>query len=111
MPSRDLDPVTRLTADAVGEPGEWRMVRTSANGQPATVSYRHGAWFCVAVLTVGAGFALLKSNGYGAALASGVWSLAVPSHVVADATDLPVPDAESVKRAKQILCRDAGDGK
>ena len=25
--------------------------------------------------------------------------------------DLPVPDAESVKRAKQILCRDAGDGK
>ncbi|MDP9814116.1 sialidase family protein [Spirilliplanes yamanashiensis] len=41
-----------------------------------------------AVLTTGAGFVLLKSNAYGAALASGVWSLAVPSHVVADATDL-----------------------
>ncbi|HWD46640.1 MAG TPA: DUF3090 domain-containing protein [Actinomycetota bacterium] len=32
MPSRDLDPVTRLTADAVGEPGERTFYLQAASG-------------------------------------------------------------------------------
>ncbi|HZA84763.1 MAG TPA: DUF3090 family protein, partial [Actinomycetes bacterium] len=32
MPSRDLDPVTRLTADAVGEPGERTFFLQAASG-------------------------------------------------------------------------------
>jgi RNA polymerase sigma-70 factor (ECF subfamily) len=46
-----------LTTQALGEPGDWRMVPTSANGQPAAVAYRRGAdgvhhAFGVAVLLV-----------------------------------------------------------
>ena len=32
-----------LTTQALGEPGDWRMVPTSANGQPAAVAYRREA--------------------------------------------------------------------
>ena len=32
MPSRDLDPVTRLTADAVGEPGQRTFYLQAASG-------------------------------------------------------------------------------
>jgi RNA polymerase sigma-70 factor (ECF subfamily) len=39
---------------ALGVPGEWRMVPTAANGQPAALAYRFGEPFGVAVLTVSA---------------------------------------------------------
>jgi RNA polymerase sigma-70 factor, ECF subfamily len=44
-------------AQALGSPGEWRMIPTGANGQPAAVAYRRGSdgvhrAFGVAVLTV-----------------------------------------------------------
>ena len=32
-----------LDAYVLGTPGEWRMIATTANGQPAAVVYRHGA--------------------------------------------------------------------
>jgi RNA polymerase sigma-70 factor, ECF subfamily len=46
-----------LATQALGAPGDWRMVPTSANGQPAAVAYRRGGdgahhAFGVAVLTV-----------------------------------------------------------
>ena len=46
-----------IIARALGSPGEWRMVPTSANGQPAAIAYRRQADgthhpFGVAVLTV-----------------------------------------------------------
>jgi RNA polymerase sigma-70 factor (ECF subfamily) len=37
---------------AMGAPGEWRMVATEANGQPAALAWFHGKPFGVAVLTV-----------------------------------------------------------
>jgi RNA polymerase sigma-70 factor, ECF subfamily len=37
---------------AMGAPGEWRMVATEANGQPAAVAWFRGEPFGVAVLTV-----------------------------------------------------------
>jgi RNA polymerase sigma-70 factor (ECF subfamily) len=43
---------TRVFASAVGSPGDWRMERTVANGQPAVAAYRHGEPFGVAVLDV-----------------------------------------------------------
>jgi RNA polymerase sigma-70 factor (ECF subfamily) len=42
-------------ATVVGEPGEWSMRATQANGQPAAVAYRHGEPFGVAVLGLGDG--------------------------------------------------------
>jgi RNA polymerase sigma-70 factor (ECF subfamily) len=41
----------RYIARFLGRPGDWRMVPTSANGQPATVTYYKGEPFGVAVLT------------------------------------------------------------
>jgi RNA polymerase sigma-70 factor, ECF subfamily len=43
---------SRVFADAVGRPGDWRMDRTVANGQPAVAAYRHGQPFGIAVLDV-----------------------------------------------------------
>jgi RNA polymerase sigma-70 factor (ECF subfamily) len=43
---------SRVFAGAVGTPGDWRMVRTVSNGQPAVVAYVHGEPFGVAVLDV-----------------------------------------------------------
>jgi RNA polymerase sigma-70 factor (ECF subfamily) len=40
-----------LRTQALGEPGDWRMVPTSANGQPAVVAYLRGEPYAVAVLT------------------------------------------------------------
>jgi RNA polymerase sigma-70 factor, ECF subfamily len=37
-------------ASVLGQPGEWSMCATHANGQPAAVAYRHGEPFGVAVL-------------------------------------------------------------
>jgi RNA polymerase sigma-70 factor, ECF subfamily len=37
-------------ATVIGEPGEWAMRATRANGQPAVVSYRYGDPFAVVVL-------------------------------------------------------------
>jgi RNA polymerase sigma-70 factor (ECF subfamily) len=34
----------------IGQPGEWSMRATHANGQPAALAYRHGEPFGVAVL-------------------------------------------------------------
>ncbi len=36
----------------LGEPGDWRMLPTTANGQPAAVGYRRGRPYGVVVLTV-----------------------------------------------------------
>ena len=44
-----------LRTQALGEPGDWRMVPTSANGQPAVVAYLQGEPYAVAVLTVRGG--------------------------------------------------------
>jgi RNA polymerase sigma-70 factor (ECF subfamily) len=41
---------SRVLAGAVGEPGDWRMDRTIANGQPAVVAHLRGQPFGVAVL-------------------------------------------------------------
>ena len=43
---------SRVLADAVGRPGEWRMDRLIANGQPAVAAFRHGQPFGIAVLDV-----------------------------------------------------------
>jgi len=43
---------SRVLADAVGRPGDWRMDRTVANGQPAVTVHWHGQPFGVAVLDV-----------------------------------------------------------
>jgi RNA polymerase sigma-70 factor (ECF subfamily) len=43
---------TRILAGAVGEPGDWRMERTVANGQPAVAAYLQGERFGIAVLDV-----------------------------------------------------------
>jgi RNA polymerase sigma-70 factor (TIGR02960 family) len=43
---------SRVFADAVGRPGDWRMDRTVANGQPAVTAYRHGQPYGVAVLDI-----------------------------------------------------------
>lgn len=37
-------------ATVIGQPGEWSMLATHANGQPAALAYRHGEPFGVAVL-------------------------------------------------------------
>ncbi|MDA0135900.1 RNA polymerase subunit sigma-70 [Solirubrobacter deserti] len=42
----------RVLADAVGDPGDWRMDRTVANGQPAVAASLHGQPFGLAVLDV-----------------------------------------------------------
>lgn len=39
-------------ASVVGRPGDWRMVRIVANGQPAAVAYLRGEPFGIGVLTV-----------------------------------------------------------
>ncbi|NMO55463.1 RNA polymerase subunit sigma-70 [Actinoplanes sp. TBRC 11911] len=36
----------------LGEPGDWRMLATSANGQPAAIVYRHDQPYGICVLTV-----------------------------------------------------------
>jgi RNA polymerase sigma-70 factor (ECF subfamily) len=41
---------SRVLASAVGNPGDWRMDRTLANGQPAVKAYLRGRPFGVAVL-------------------------------------------------------------
>jgi RNA polymerase sigma-70 factor, ECF subfamily len=43
---------SRVLADAVGSPGDWRMDRTVANGQPAVAAYLDGEPFGIAVLDV-----------------------------------------------------------
>jgi RNA polymerase sigma-70 factor, ECF subfamily len=43
---------SRVLADAVGSPGDWRMDRTVANGQPAVAAYLLGQPFGVAVLDI-----------------------------------------------------------
>ncbi|MFC0625832.1 RNA polymerase subunit sigma-70 [Kribbella deserti] len=39
-------------ANVIGQPGDWRMVPTRANGQPAVVSYYRGEPFGLAVLDI-----------------------------------------------------------
>jgi len=39
-------------AQALGEPGDWRMTPAPANGQPAVIAYFRGEPYAVAVLTV-----------------------------------------------------------
>jgi RNA polymerase sigma-70 factor (ECF subfamily) len=41
-----------VLSGAVGDPGDWRMERTVANGQPAVAAHLHGQPFGVAVLDV-----------------------------------------------------------
>jgi hypothetical protein len=43
---------SRVLADAVGSPGDWRMDRTVANGQPAVTAYLRGQPLGVAVLDI-----------------------------------------------------------
>jgi RNA polymerase sigma-70 factor, ECF subfamily len=43
---------SRVLADAVGRPGDWRMDRIVANGQPAVAAFQHGQPFGIAVLDV-----------------------------------------------------------
>jgi RNA polymerase sigma-70 factor, ECF subfamily len=43
---------SRVLADAVGSPGDWRMDRTVANGQPAVAAYLRGQPFGLAVLDI-----------------------------------------------------------
>jgi RNA polymerase sigma-70 factor (ECF subfamily) len=43
---------TPVLTGAVGDPGDWRMQRTVANGQPAVAAYLQGEPFGVAVLDV-----------------------------------------------------------
>lgn len=43
---------SQVLASAVGSPGDWRMDRTIANGQPAVTAYLHGRPFGVALLDV-----------------------------------------------------------
>jgi RNA polymerase sigma-70 factor, ECF subfamily len=44
--------VPHLKAQALEEPGDWRMTYAPANGQPAVVAYLRGEPYAVAVLTV-----------------------------------------------------------
>jgi RNA polymerase sigma-70 factor (ECF subfamily) len=44
--------VPHLRAQALGEPGDWRMTPAPANGQPAVVAHLRGEPYAVAVLTV-----------------------------------------------------------
>jgi RNA polymerase sigma-70 factor, ECF subfamily len=46
------DACLAFATPAMGAPGEWRMVATEANGQPAAVAWFRGEPFGVAVLTV-----------------------------------------------------------
>lgn len=41
---------SRVFAGAVGSPGDWSMVRTVANGQPAVQAFQYGRPFGIAVL-------------------------------------------------------------
>ena len=43
---------TRVFADAMGDPGDWRMERLVLNGQPAVAAYWHGEPYGVAVVDV-----------------------------------------------------------
>ena len=43
---------SRVLDEAVGSPGDWRMDRLVANGQPAVAAYLHGRPFGVAVLDI-----------------------------------------------------------
>jgi DNA-directed RNA polymerase specialized sigma24 family protein len=43
---------SQVLADAVGNPGDWRMTRTMANGQPAVAAYLLGEPLGIAVLDV-----------------------------------------------------------
>ncbi|BCJ39398.1 RNA polymerase sigma factor [Actinoplanes ianthinogenes] len=48
----------RFLTGVIGSPGDWRMIPTVANGQPAAAAYRDGKAFGLGVLTVsGAGIA------------------------------------------------------
>jgi RNA polymerase sigma-70 factor (ECF subfamily) len=55
VPSRDWSAgrqaCLRVIRASLGQAGEWRMVPTGANGQPAAIAYRNGKPFGVAVLT------------------------------------------------------------
>jgi RNA polymerase sigma-70 factor, ECF subfamily len=44
--------VPYISTQVFGSPGDWRMVATSANGQPAAAAYHRGEPFGVAVLTI-----------------------------------------------------------
>ena len=46
----DKKACSRILISAVGDPGDWRMERTVANGQPAVMAYLHGEPFGIAVL-------------------------------------------------------------
>jgi RNA polymerase sigma-70 factor (ECF subfamily) len=41
-----------LVQQVLGSPGDWRLLPTSANGQPAAVGYHRGAAYGLLVLTV-----------------------------------------------------------
>jgi RNA polymerase sigma-70 factor, ECF subfamily len=43
--------VPYISTQVLGSPGDWRMVATTANCQPAAVAYHHGEPFGIAVLT------------------------------------------------------------
>jgi RNA polymerase sigma-70 factor (ECF subfamily) len=49
--SAGRDACMRVIADSLGAPGDWRMLPTAANGQPAAAAYLRGEPFGVAVLT------------------------------------------------------------
>jgi RNA polymerase sigma-70 factor (ECF subfamily) len=44
--------VPYLVRQVLGSPGDWRLLPTSANGQPAAVGYFHGRAYGILVLTV-----------------------------------------------------------
>jgi RNA polymerase sigma-70 factor, ECF subfamily len=44
--------VPYLVRQVLGSPGDWRLLPTSANGQPAAVGYLHGRAYGILVLTV-----------------------------------------------------------
>jgi RNA polymerase sigma-70 factor (ECF subfamily) len=44
--------VPYLVQQVLGEPGDWRLLPTSANGQPAAIGYRHGQAYGILVLSV-----------------------------------------------------------
>jgi RNA polymerase sigma-70 factor, ECF subfamily len=44
--------VPYISTQVLGSPGDWRMVATTANGQPAAAAYSRGQPFGIAVLTI-----------------------------------------------------------
>ncbi|GAB3416688.1 sigma-70 family RNA polymerase sigma factor family protein [Flindersiella endophytica] len=56
--------VPYLTQQVLGRPGDWRLLPTGANGQPAAIGYRHGQAYGILVLSVTkAGIARINSFG------------------------------------------------